>query len=49
MYLCEMDSNEKKISYSVPEEGSLALLALGAVGIRAWKRKRKVKTEEDED
>ncbi len=27
--------------FKIPEEGSLGILALGAVGIRAWKEKRK--------
>ena len=27
--------------YDVPEEGSLGLLALGAAGLLAWRKKRK--------
>ncbi|NVK27147.1 MAG: hypothetical protein HWE14_03830 [Flavobacteriia bacterium] len=30
--------NEEKLSYEVPAEGSLAILALGSVGIRAWRK-----------
>ena len=35
--------SEKKIlkHFDIPVEGSLGLLALGAVGIFAWKKKRK--------
>ncbi len=34
-----MEKNNRK-SFDIPVEGSLGLLALGAVGIRAWKKKR---------
>ncbi|MCH8902926.1 MAG: PEP-CTERM sorting domain-containing protein [Bacteroidetes bacterium] len=34
--------NEDGTTYDVPEKGSLGLLALGAVGLAAWRRKRKV-------
>lgn len=37
-YLCEMV--EKEMEYKVPAEGSLSLLALGAVGVRAWRQER---------
>ncbi|WP_262714038.1 hypothetical protein [Phaeocystidibacter marisrubri] len=43
-----MHKKPKPISYTVPKEGSLALLALGAVGIRAW-REAKQKAEKDEE
>ena len=31
---------KKEFTYEVTAEGSLGLLALGAVGIRAWRKKR---------
>lgn len=31
---------DNEMEYEVPAEGSLSLLALGAVGIRAWREKR---------
>ena len=31
---------EQKVKYEIPEEGSLGLLALGYVGIVAWRKKR---------
>lgn len=34
------------IKYEVPADGSLALLALGAVGIRAWREKLKREKEQ---
>ena len=40
------------IPYEVTAEGSLGLLALGAVGIRAWRKKReeeKLKTNQDKN
>ena len=32
---------EKGQKFDVPVEGSLGLLALGAVGLAAWRKKRK--------
>lgn len=32
---------ESKLPFEVPVEGSLGLLALGAVGIKAWREKKK--------
>lgn len=43
-----MHKKEKPISYVVPEEGSLALLALGAVGIRAWREARQKEKKDEE-
>ncbi len=37
----EKDPKNVKKETTVPVEGSLGLLALGAVGIRAWKERRK--------
>jgi hypothetical protein len=31
---------EKKPAYTIPVEGSLGLLALGAEGLRAWRKKK---------
>jgi hypothetical protein len=36
----ETPGSEKKESYEVTAEGSLGLLALGAKGIQAWRKKR---------
>jgi hypothetical protein len=47
----EMNKEKKEISIPVeqiPAEGSLGLLALGDVGIRAWKEARKRKKKESE-
>jgi hypothetical protein len=35
--------------FDIPVEGSLGLLALGAVGIKAWREKRKSVTENKEN
>ena len=35
--------------FTVPPGGSLGLLALGSVGIRAWKKARKEYYEKEED
>ena len=35
-----MAKNRQELTYHIPPEGSLGLLALGAVGIRAWRKKR---------
>lgn len=43
-----MPKSDSQINYKVPKEGSLALLALGAVGIRAW-REEKDKTNQQKD
>lgn len=36
------NSNQKKSkeNFDIPVEGSLGLLALGAVGLKAWRKKR---------
>lgn len=34
------EKNTKPITFEIPAEGSLGLLALGAVGIKAWRKKR---------
>ena len=34
------NKNNKEIPYDIPIEGSLGLLALGAVGLTAWRKKR---------
>lgn len=34
------EETAKEIPYEIPAEGSLGLLALGAVGILAWRKKR---------
>jgi hypothetical protein len=36
-----MISNQKGEEYFVPPGGSLGLLALGSVGVRAWKKAKK--------
>lgn len=33
-------SNKKNNFIEIPSEGALGLLALGAVGIKAWRKKR---------
>lgn len=38
---------EREIEYDVPAKGSLSLLALGAVGIRAWREKREKSERRD--
>jgi len=35
-----MSKRDVKIQIPVPLEGSLGVLALGAVGIKAWRKKR---------
>lgn len=32
--------NKKQTVFEIPAEGSLGILALGAVGIKAWRKKR---------
>jgi hypothetical protein len=47
-----MFSNNKNVKinhYDVPEKGSLGLLAFGAQGIRAWKMKKKERSENNLD
>lgn len=46
-YICEMSKNSRKITYEVPAEGSLGLLALGSVGLRAWRAAKRKKAEEE--
>jgi hypothetical protein len=40
------DSSVLPQNYEVTSQGSLGLLALGAVGIKAWRKKRKEEEEE---
>ncbi|MGZ4056210.1 MAG: hypothetical protein ACXVDZ_03530 [Bacteroidia bacterium] len=35
------NKTEKEKPFEIPTNGSLGLLALGAVGIKAWREKRK--------
>lgn len=35
-----MAVKHKKLDIEIPEAGSLGILALGAVGIKAWRKKR---------
>ena len=35
-----VSENEKNNTFEIPAEGSLGILALGAVGIKAWFKKR---------
>ena len=35
-----MAEKEGKSNIEIPKEGSLGILALGAVGIKAWRKKR---------
>lgn len=42
---------EEKI-YEIPKEGSLGILALGSVGVKAWRKERdqqNVENEEDDE
>lgn len=34
------DKKNESVPFNIPAEGSLGLLALGAVGIKAWRKKR---------
>ena len=34
------EKNKNDISFEIPAHGSLGILALGAVGIKAWRKKR---------
>ncbi|MBL0329893.1 MAG: hypothetical protein IPP64_10870 [Bacteroidetes bacterium] len=36
----KFDSNKQKKTIEIPAEGALGILALGAVGIKAWRKKR---------
>lgn len=40
---------QEKKPLPIPEAGSLGLLALGAEGYRAWRRKRAAAQEKNED
>ena len=40
---------EENLQYEVPPEGSLAVLALGSVGIRAWRKARNNQSENQKD
>jgi hypothetical protein len=48
-----MNNSKKKsnspIPYEIPVEGSLGLLALGAVGIMEWRKVRNAKTGKKKD
>lgn len=37
----DIKTAKDKEAYEIPEEGSLGLLALGYVGLMAWREKRK--------
>ena len=41
--------SDAAIPYDIPVEGSLGLLALGAVGIREWRKVRNANSEEKKD
>ncbi|MEA3494604.1 MAG: hypothetical protein U9R42_01055 [Bacteroidota bacterium] len=34
-------SKDKKTEFIIPEKGSIGLLALGAVGLKAWRKVRR--------
>jgi len=36
-----MADGKKNITFEIPIEGSLGILALGAVGIKAWRKMKK--------
>jgi hypothetical protein len=41
------ESKSKQIPYEIPVEGSLGLLALGAVGLEAWRKVRREAMKEE--
>ncbi|WP_170266348.1 hypothetical protein [Phaeocystidibacter luteus] len=40
---------EESLHYEVPAEGSLAILALGAVGVRAWRKAKQNQSDNQKD
>lgn len=45
--MSKKDKEQEKI-YEVPEEGSLGLLALGDLGLKAWREKMAVEKAKEE-
>lgn len=37
----EKNNKDKKPEFIIPEKGSIGLLALGAVGLKAWRKVRR--------
>ena len=37
----KLEKKDQPITFEIPVQGSLGILALGAVGIKAWREKRK--------
>lgn len=46
IFTTTINSNMKEIEYQIPPEGSLGLLAVGHIGLKLW-RERKKKYEEE--